>query len=315
MLERSEKFKYHLPEKVASWFEEGKKAGVKVHDAEYAADLIAREYLLVVGDAIAEFDSEGNLIPSCNDWINGYVSAWSNAATQKSRKTEVRAIFEAFALGDTERTLEIGEKDSDEKDAAGKPKGKVKIEETHTVRDWLFMHQQVKGYERLSGLADMARMFRGPAKGRGAGGGANRGPRAVTALQMKDIEARVEVMDHGQAQSIVQRGLAQLSKLPSFEIVQFRAVVLACDQILNKSQDEACKKRAQAIRDMAEDMVNRLRDAMVEAAKKQPSPVTAKGPTPAEVQAAIERAAPKPTEAPKAEGEATAPAPAEQKAA
>lgn len=299
-----EEFSVKVPPKVASWHEEGKKAGLRVHDAETKAEVIAREYVLVYGGHLGESDDDGNLVPAANDWIAGYCSAWSNPNTQKARKTEVKAIFEAFAMGDQERTLVVGTKQkTDDKGAAildekNKPTME-NIEETHTIREWLLMHQDVKGFEYFSGLANLARRLRGPAKGSGSSGGANRGPRAVTDKQQGEIEARVEVMSANQAHSVAQRSMAQLAKLPQFEIVQFRLIVSACDLIVNKSTNEPAKRKAAAIRDLAEDMVEQLKATLtpVMATAK----ITASTPAPA------------PASAPKGEGESTAPAQAEEK--
>lgn len=301
-----EKFSIKVPANVQSWHEEGKKAGVKVRDAETKAEVIAREYVLVYADHLAEFEAGGILNPASNDWITGYCSAWSNPNTQKARKTEVKAIFEAFAMGDQERTLVVGTQQKVDDNGAAILDDKKKptmenIEETHSIREWLLMHQNIKGYEYFSGLADLARRLRGVARGAGSGGGANRGPRTVTDKQQGEIEARVEVMTANQAHSVAQRSMAHLAKLPQFEIVQFRLIVSACDLVVNKSTNEPAKRKAAAIRDLAEDMVEQLKASLTPPAAV--AKITASTPAPA------------PAVAPQAQSETTSPAQPDKKAA
>jgi hypothetical protein len=231
-----------IPEKVGSWHDEGKKVGKRVHDAIEKGEMLAREALLVYAEHLA----------------TEYVSAWTNPNTQKARKTEAKAVFDAFAMRDEERELTVGVT-TPAKDSKESP---TPIKEVHTVGEWLKQHQDVKGREGYRGLIDFAKELRGAASGRGAGGGANRGPRAVTAKQQQEIEQRVEVMTPNQAHNIAQRATAQLAKLPQFEMVMFRQIVNSCDMVLNRSTSEDAKKRAQAIRDMAEDMVEKLKKAV-----------------------------------------------------
>jgi hypothetical protein len=292
-----------IPEKVGSWHDEGKKVGKRVHDAIEKGEMLAREALLVYAEHLAtEHDTDGNLPPSATDWLNGYVSAWSNPNTQKARKTEAKAVFDAFAMRGEERELTVGVT-TPAKDSKESPQP---IKEVHTVGEWLKQHQDVKGREGYRGLVDFAKELRGAASGRGAGGGANRGPRTVTAKQQQEIEARVEVMSPNQAHTIAQRATAQLAKLPQFEEAMFRQIVNSSDMILNKSTDEGCKKRAQAIRDMAEDMVEKLKAAR--AATASTTSITGtKGAGPI--------TAPAPAQTPVTETGGPAPAQGEQKAA
>lgn len=297
-----EEFSIKIPEKVGSWHEQGKKEGKKVHDAIEKGEMLTREVLLVYAMHLAtEHDADGNLPASATDFLTGYASAWTNPNTAKARKTEAKAVFDAFAMRDEERELVVGV-EQPEKGSKEQPKP---IKEVHTIGDWLLMHQDVKGREGYRGLVDFAKELRGPASGRGAGGGANRGPRAVTPKQQGEIEARVEVMNANQAHSVAQRATAQLAKLPNFEIVMFRQVVSAMDMVLNKSTespDSPIKRKAQAIRDLAEDMIDQLKKSM--AAVTAGTTITG------------EKAAGPVVPAPASEsGSSEAPAPAQQKAA
>lgn len=254
-----ETFSIKVPEKIASWHEQGKKEGKKVHDAIDKAEMLTREVLIVYAQHLAtEHDADGNLPPAATDFLTGYASAWTNPNTAKARKTEAKAVFDAFAMRDEERELVVGY----EEQKPGSKEEKKPIKETQSIGEWLLQHNDVKGKEGYRGLIDFAKELRGPASGRGAGGGANRGPRAVTQKQQGEIEARIEVMSANQAHNVAQRATAQLAKLPQFEIVMFRQVVNACDMVLNKSTNEPAKRKAQAIRDMAEDMVEQLKKSI-----------------------------------------------------
>lgn len=275
----SHHFSVQIPEHVASWHEEGKKAGKKVFDMLEKGETLMREYVLVFADYLAEMEGD-HLAPAAMDWINGFCGVWSNPNTQKSRKTDLKAVFDAIAIkGDDLWELVVGHQET--KDEAGKAH-KVEVKETRTVREWLLCHQEVPKYQHWKGLTEMARMFRGPASGRGAGGGKTKGFRTVTDTQQAEIEGRIEVMTPKQAHAVAQRSLNQLAKLPGFEVVQFRLIVAACDQILNKSGDQGCKNRAQAIRDQAEDMVDRILHAEKEkggiVSTPAPKPATAPAP-------------------------------------
>lgn len=257
--EKEEQFSIKVPEKVTSWHEQGKKEGKKVHDAIEKGEMLTREVLLVYAMHLAtEHDADGNLPPAATDFLTGYASAWSNPNSAKARKTEAKAVFDAFAMRDEERELVVGYEPV-EKGSKESPKP---IKETHAIGEWLLMHQIVKGKEGYRGLVDFAKELRGPASGRGAGGGANRGPRAVTSKQQDEIVQRIEVMNPNQAHTVAVRATAQLAKLPNFEIVMFRQVMTCMEAVSNKSTDAACKQKADMIWNHANEMVERLKAAM-----------------------------------------------------
>lgn len=254
-----------IPKTVASWHDQGKKEGKRAHDLIERGEMLTSEILLVYGEHLGEHDSEGNLLPSATDFLNGYASAWSNPNSAKVRKSEAKAVFDAFALGDQVREVVIGY----EKVPEGSKESPKPIKESNTIAEWLKMHDSIKGKDGYRGLIDFAKELRGPASGKGAGGGSNRGPRAVTTKQQGEILERVDVMTPNQAHSVAQRAVAQLSKMPKFEVVMFRSVMNAMEMITNKSTDEACRKRAQAIWDLAEDQVQKLKEDL-NPTKEQP---------------------------------------------
>src|SRR5688572_9374611 len=87
-----------IPEKVESWRAQGKKEGERVKAALEKGEMLAREVLLVYGETLA-----GEA--TANDFLTGYSSAWTNVNTAKVRKSEAKAVFDAFAIGDETREI------------------------------------------------------------------------------------------------------------------------------------------------------------------------------------------------------------------
>src|SRR5437660_1450014 len=83
------------------WHEIGKKEGRRVRDLLDRGEMLASEVLLTYGRYLA--DQEG----STNDWLNGYVSAFP-MNSQKVRKSEAKAVFDAFSIGEQEREITTG---------------------------------------------------------------------------------------------------------------------------------------------------------------------------------------------------------------
>lgn len=253
-----------IPEKVDSWLALGKKEGNRVREATDKAEMLARDIVLTYGEHLCT-GSDG-VGPSANDWLTGYASSWANVNTAKVRKSEAKAVFDAFAIGNEVRSIVVGYN----------KETKEVIKEEHKVSEWLKQHAETKGYEGYPGLVRMAKEMRGAATGQGAGGGAgNRRRSVVTEKQSKEIEESIPLMNTQQATTVVEKATAQLTKLPQFEGALFREISMICNQIKVKSQDKGHLELASNILDMVTTHLDRIESDRLKAAGTTP----AKAPT------------------------------------
>lgn len=256
-------FQVSIPEKVESWLALGKTEGGNVQALIGKGESYARDVLLVYGEYLKGEEA------SRTDFLTGYASGWSNPATGKVRKSEAKAVFDAFSMHDAQRELVVG---------YDKEK-KLPIKESRTIGEWLKMHGEVAGHGGYMGLVKLAKTLRGAASGQGAGGGASKRTQVMTDLQHKEITEKLAVANSHQAQDIVQKATAQLTRLPAgkFEQVLFSEISMICNQIKMKSQDKGHVMLAATIFDMVEEALARISADALKASGDQP-----KAPAPAE---------------------------------
>lgn len=261
-----------VPENVQSWVEQGKKEGKAVAGLTARAERRAEATLIAYGlhfAAIAESDSE--LPAIANDWLTGYAMGFDNPNTGKVRKSEAKAVLEAFLRHDQQHERVKGV------DATTKEI----VKESKSAEEWLTGHNTVKGREGYAGLIAMAKEIRGKATGgQGAGGGARR-KTTVTDKQHGEIVENVALMNSGQAAQVVEKATAQLSKLPKFEQALFREMLMVANQIKMKSNDPAHLKVASEVIDLVQPHLDRIAISEQRAASGQPqttpSPAKAEG--------------------------------------
>lgn len=216
----SEKSLVSIPEKVESWIDLGKKEGKRIHLLMNKGEAIMSEVLLVYGAHLADPNYEA----SRNDFLTGYASGWVNPQTGKVRKSEAKAVFDAFVMGDTERKLVVGyDKDS-----------KAPIHETRKISEWLTAHESLAGWQQYAGLIRLAKELRGPSTNAGAGGGARR-KTVVTDKQQGEVEERIPLMNGQQVTKVMEKAVGRLTQAPNFQAILFREMQFSCNQIKVKT--------------------------------------------------------------------------------
>jgi hypothetical protein len=251
-----------IPEKVDSWLAQGKTEGTKIRLALEKGELLAVQVLLVYGAFLAKESG------SSGDWLMGYSTAFPNANTAKVRKSEAKAVFDAFAMGDTKREIVVGLA----KDADGK---EIPVKETRSITEWLKAHATLPGRAGYTGLIGLAKALRGPAEGSGAGGGAKRRS-LVTVKQQAEIVDSIPLMNSHQASIVVEKASAQLTKLPKFEVAMFKEMSMICNMIKVKSQDKGHLEVASQIIDLLTGHLDRIAaDTAKELGATVPAPAVA----------------------------------------
>lgn len=239
--ERQEEVKrlVDLPkDKIDSWLAEGKKMGLKASNLIGKGEAFARDVLIVYGQHLAGNEGAG-------DFLTGYASGWANPATGKVRKSEAKAVFDAFAMGEQDRELVQGTDETT----------KELVKETRTISEWLEGHEGVKGYEGYGGLIKMAKRLRGPASGQGAGGG--RAPTVkFTDQQFEDVKSRIPAANANQAMTLAEMATKQLTKLPQFEMALFREISMIANQVKVKSNDVRFLDAANKMVDLVNDLID-----------------------------------------------------------
>lgn len=218
-----------IPEKVESWLSQGKHEGARIQKQQAKADMLAADVLLTYGSWLADASYEA----SRNDFLTGYASGWTNPQTGKVRKSEAKAVFDAFVMGETERALVVGY----DKEA------KQPIKESREISEWLMGHEELKGYEGYGGLIRLAKELRGPASGSGAGGGAKR-KTVVTDKQQGEVEERIPLMNASQVTSTIEKAIGRVTASPMFETILFREMQFSCNQIKVKSKADGPMHKA-----------------------------------------------------------------------
>lgn len=256
-------------EHVKSWSEEGKKAGAFARDAFSMAETAVAAMLLTVAEVIAG-------TPSQEDFLTGYAGAWTNTDTGKSRKTDARAVFDAYARKETDapdsKPFEYERIVGYEKEADGSLKKDgnkmpIPIKETKPAAEWL------KEYEGdFKGFLQLAREIRNAGTGRQSQGTAvdHRAKKKVTDKQFAAVMESVPVMSINQAHATVVEATKQIAKMPDFELAILNEMELLCNTLKTSKQTIYLNAAASII-----DVLNTLREevraakAMAEEARKQ----------------------------------------------
>lgn len=223
---------------VKSWAEEGKKAGAFVRDAVITAEQSVMTMLLTIAGIIAG-------TPSQEDFLTGYASAWANKDTGKSRKSDARAVFEAYALKQDADKGEIGDRPIElivgyEKDEKGDNKkdkdgNAIPIKVTKSAKDWLLEYDPKEGHgsqDGFKGFLSLARLLRnsGDSSRQSQGTSVSRRTK-VTDTQFGGIVDSIPVMSATQAHKTVTEAAKVLAKLPNFEKVMVAEMQMLCNQL------------------------------------------------------------------------------------
>jgi hypothetical protein len=254
-------------EHVKSWAEEGKKAGKFAMGIFKSAESAVKDMMVAVASKIA-----GS--PSAEDFLTGYASSWSNPDTGKSRKTDFRAVMDAFALKDADgKALEyeriVGyEKNPDGTNKLDEKKNAIPIKITKSAQDWL-LEYQVGPDGDFKGFLALARELRNRGTGRQSTGSTVSRKVKVTDSQFSNIMAQIPVMTQPQAHATILEANKQIAKLPNWEPVVLSEMEMLCNQ-LKTSKQPIYQNAAASIIDVLNDLREDVRQA-AELAKKAAS--------------------------------------------
>ncbi len=238
-----------IPETVASWQAQGAFEGKRIMLAESNVELLAACVAVIYGEKLG-----GQ--PAAADFLTGYASNWTNPDTAKSRKSNLKTVFDCFAFGTEERKMLIGF------DAGGGMVHGVK-----KVSEWLKGHNEievelVKGrkarlYSGYSGLLRLAKALKG---------GASNTATATTTVaarltdkQLAEFITRLPAASANQSAQVAEKATAGLLKLPQFEIAMFQQISMICNMMKAKSNDLHFLKVAGDITDIVNVEIDRVR--------------------------------------------------------
>lgn len=236
---------------VKSWAEEGKKAGSFAQQAFTAAESSVMKMLLTIAAIIAGH-------PSQEDFLTGYATAWSNPNTAKSRKTDARAVMDAYALKDAEGKgivveFVVGyEKNPDGTAKLDDKKMPTPIKESKTAQEWLTSYEG-----DFAGFLKLARDLRNRGTGKESRGTAVSRKAKVTDTQFSNIMENIPVMTLNQAHSTITEAAKQVAKMPNWERAVLAEMELFANQLKTSNQPIFQNAAAEII-----DTLNGLRDAL-----------------------------------------------------
>lgn len=249
------------PAHVKSWAEEGKKAGEFAQSVFKASESAVMEMLLAFAAVIAG-------TPSMEDWLTAYAKTWTNGDTGKSRKTDARAVLEAYALKDKDGKplpveLTVGyEKNPDGSDKLDERKLRIPIKVTQTAPEWLKTYKigNGEGEGDFKGFLSLARNLRnqGTGNSRASQGTAVSRKKSVTENQFSGIMEQLPVMNAAQSVATVHEGLKHIAAFGAgSEIMLVNSMELTCN-MLKSSKNVHCQEAAAEIIDI----LNTLRDKL-----------------------------------------------------
>lgn len=217
-----------VKEAVKSWAEQGKAAGLRVAALLSKGESVMQETILGFAAKIA-----GK--PAALDWLTGWALAFTDPNTAKVRKSEAKAIFEAYA-----RT----EKESTTKDDKGQvipalvarivslDKDGNPVSESKTCVEWLEEH---KG--SYNSLLKLARELAPKATSNASKTGEKA---SVQKMGKKTFTKAMESMmgaDNEQADKLFTAAAKRISAQPGFEAKVIGHIVGLCNEIKTKSND------------------------------------------------------------------------------
>lgn len=169
------------------------------------------------------------------DWLAGYAEGFNSPAVGKVRKSEAKAVLEAWAIHQHTRKVQIGQ-------AATTAEG-TKIpaqygDKVKSGKDWITdcgtdYHAVIK----------MARDVRGKVAGSGDGARA----RKLTDAQVQAFEEKLPMASASQAMEIAEKATHTIAKMVKSEIVYFRMIQRLCSEHLIKSADLGVQKAGKDI--------------------------------------------------------------------
>lgn len=229
--------KYHFDkDHVKSWQEEGKKAGTFTRDAFATAETAVMKMLLNIAAIIAG-------TPSVEDFLTGYATAWSNSDTAKSRKTDARAVLEAYGRKDADgKPFEYEKVVGVEKDKDGKivddpvTKSPKVIRQTKAAKAWL---DEYEG--DFKGFLALAREIKNAGSGRQSQGTVlgttqatapdHRAKKKVTEKQFAAIMENIPVASAAQAHTLAVEATKQMVKMPEAPILILNQMEMLCNEM------------------------------------------------------------------------------------
>lgn len=235
---------------VKSWAEEGKKAGTFAQEVFTATESAVMEMLLAIAAVIAG-------TPSAEDWLSGYASSWTNKDTGKSRKTDARAVLDAYAMKGSdskplpvERTIGY-EKNADGSDKLDERKLRIPVKMTLTAPEWLQQYEigNGEGQGDFKGFLALARELRNRGTDRSSQGSAVSRKTKVTDTQFGNVMEQVPAMTQKQAETMIIGGLQHVAKIPGFEPSLIAEMEYTCN-ILKTSKNVFYQEAAAEILDV-----------------------------------------------------------------
>lgn len=221
-----------VKEKVRSWAEEGKKAGLKIAALLAKGESVMQETLLKFASKVA-----GQ--PAAEDWLTGYASAFEVDQTKKNRKSEAKAIFAAWASNHDYKRVDTSTEDNLKLARAGTP-----VHTTKTCREWL--SEYTGGYHAFVQLArDMDPKV--------TDASTKTGTERVKTLTEKGAKKVIEALataTGAQADQVMGASIKQLKKMPGFETKILGHIVGLCNELKLASHDVRMLDAASAIIDV-----------------------------------------------------------------
>lgn len=234
----------------AAWVERGKKLGLHVKAFMEKGEQVLREVLLSVAEQI------GGKTEFAEEFLAGFQLAWDAEQTRKNRKSEAKAVLNAYAReGEVEMVMDARWADTTPAMLESAKKGNPE-KQKRLAKDWLIAHKG--GYHSFIALAKELAPRTTDASTKGSG------TKRVTVLSDKAAEGITQDLKKASASQLFTLMNAAANETvgkPGFEVVLFRSIAETCNTIKAKSQDQAYVDLAAQMYDMASDMVERAMKA------------------------------------------------------